>query len=278
MAAKNTTPQRLVVGPWSHVGMRGDATYTLDVDFGEDSTWGVQRYFAEQLAFFDRWLKEDGAAPADEAPVRIFVMGGGSGRKTAARQARPRRPLARRARVAARARRRRPSTCTPTARSRSRRLRARRSRGATSTTPTIRCRRSAATTARSASCRRTARGWSRRGARFLNPALRLRNIMTPGPADQKETAEFFAAREPTRGCRSAPTCSSTRPSRSRSRSRSPGRGGSSCASRRAPSTPTSPRSSWTSIRRTRTIRRATTCSSTTRSSAAATARASSARC
>ena len=34
MAAKNTTPQRLVVGPWSHVGMRGDATYTLDVDFG----------------------------------------------------------------------------------------------------------------------------------------------------------------------------------------------------------------------------------------------------
>ena len=49
-----------------------------------DSAWGVQRYFAEQLAFFDRWLKEDGGgAPADEAPVRIFVMGGGSGRKTA---------------------------------------------------------------------------------------------------------------------------------------------------------------------------------------------------
>ena len=62
MAAKNTTPQRLVVGPWSHVGMRGDATYTLDVDFGADAAWGVQRYFAEQLAFFDRWLKEDAAA------------------------------------------------------------------------------------------------------------------------------------------------------------------------------------------------------------------------
>ena len=27
-----------------------------------DSVWGVQRYFAEQLAFFDRWLKEDAAA------------------------------------------------------------------------------------------------------------------------------------------------------------------------------------------------------------------------
>ena len=38
--------------------MRGDATYTLDVDFGADAVWGVQRYFAEQLAFFDRWLKD----------------------------------------------------------------------------------------------------------------------------------------------------------------------------------------------------------------------------
>ncbi len=33
-------------------------------------------------------------------------------------------------------------------------------------------------------------------ARLLNPALRLRNIMTPGPADQKESAAFFTAREP----------------------------------------------------------------------------------
>ena len=104
MAAKNSSPQRLVVGPWSHVGMRGDATFTLDVDFGEASRWGVQRYFDEQLDFFDRWLP-DGATgpPADEAPVRIFVMGGGSGRRPS-RQARPRRPLARRAGVAARPR------------------------------------------------------------------------------------------------------------------------------------------------------------------------------
>jgi putative CocE/NonD family hydrolase len=32
--------------------------------------------------------------------------------------------------------------------------------------------------------------------RLLNPALLLRNIMTPGPADQKESAAFFTAREP----------------------------------------------------------------------------------
>jgi putative CocE/NonD family hydrolase len=34
--------------------------------------------------------------------------------------------------------------------------------------------------------------------RLLNPALLLRNIMTPGPADQKETQEFFTARQPGR--------------------------------------------------------------------------------
>ena len=80
MAAKNAAPQRLVIGPWSHVGMRGDSTFCHDVDFGPGSVWGVQRYFEEQLAFFSRWLHDDATGqPAGEAPVRIFVMGGGSG-------------------------------------------------------------------------------------------------------------------------------------------------------------------------------------------------------
>ena len=59
--------------------------------------------------------------------------------------------------------RRRPSTCTATARSPARRRRPRPSRGASPTTPPIPCRRSAASTARSASCRRRGRRWSRRG-------------------------------------------------------------------------------------------------------------------
>ena len=33
-------------------------------------------------------------------------------------------------------------------------------------------------------------------SRFLSPVLRLRNILTPGPMDQQETPEIFAAREP----------------------------------------------------------------------------------
>lgn len=81
LAARSSAPPRLVVGPWSHVGMRGDASYTLDVDFGPESVWGVQRYFEEQLRFFDRWLRDERTGLEEEPPVRIFVMGGGSGRR-----------------------------------------------------------------------------------------------------------------------------------------------------------------------------------------------------
>ena len=159
------SPQRLVIGPWSHVGMRGDSTFCHDVDFGPKSVWGVQRYFEEQLAFFSRWLPDDATAhPAGEPPVRIFVMGGGSGRKTAEGKldhgGRWREehewPLAR---------------AVPT----SFHLqpdgglrdgagsRPARSRGVTPSIRRTRCRRSAACTARSGSCRPRARGWSRPG-------------------------------------------------------------------------------------------------------------------
>lgn len=86
MVERNATPQRLVVGPWSHVGMRSDASYTNDVDFGAGSVWGVDRYFAEQLRFFDEWLRGDSRGDQARAPspVSIFVMGGGSGRRTRA--------------------------------------------------------------------------------------------------------------------------------------------------------------------------------------------------
>ena len=176
--------------------MRGDATYTLDVDFGADVGLGVQRYFAEQLAFFDRWLRRTGRRARGEAPVRIFVMGGGSGRKTALGKLdhggrwreehewplarRPRRPLPP-------ARRRLALAGGARGRDEPRRY---------TYDPAHRCRRSAGTTARSASCRPEGAGMEPAWSRLLSPALRLRNILTPGRADQRETAEFFAAREP----------------------------------------------------------------------------------
>jgi hypothetical protein len=194
MAAQNESPQRLIVGPWSHVGMRGDASYTLDADFGRDSVWGVQRYFAEQLRFFEAYLR-DGGAPLDDPPVRIFVMGGGSGRRTAQGKldhggrwrdehewplARAEAQtwhlggdgsLSREAAAAAGARR---FTYDPE-----------------HPVPTIGGNYCAVGELPS-----DGPGIEPMWARLLNPTLRLRNVLTPGPADQKEAPEFFAAREP----------------------------------------------------------------------------------
>jgi putative CocE/NonD family hydrolase len=199
MAAKNESPQRLIIGPWSHVGMRGDATWTLDVDFGPTSVWGVQRYFEEQLAFFDRWLSDDAAGhPADEAPITIFVMGGGSGRKTDLGKLdhggrwrdEHEWPLARavattlhlhgdgKLRAEAPAADADPRTFTY---------------DPDDPVPTIGGLYCAVGELPSGDG-----GIEPMWARLLNPALLLRNIQTPGPADQKESEEFFTAREPYR--------------------------------------------------------------------------------
>jgi len=198
MRAQNASPARLVVGPWSHVGMRGDATFTLDVDFGESSRWGVAHYFERQLAFFDRWLKEADADPADEPPVRIFVMGGGSGRKTAEGKldhggrwrGEEEWPLARAV----------PTTYWLAGD----RLSATEAAGPARSfvydpeepVPTI-----GGLYCAVGEFPREGEGMEPMWMRLLNPALILRNIMTPGPADQKEGEEFFTSRVPGRRLR-----------------------------------------------------------------------------
>lgn len=199
MAAKNRSPQRLVVGPWSHVGMRGDATFTLDVDFGEDSRWGPRRYFERQLEFFDRWLP-DGAPghPADEAPVRIFVMGGGSGRRTELGKLdhggrwrdEQEWPLARAVQTTfhlhgdGSLRTDAPPPGDPP-----------RSFVYDPETPVP--------TIGGLYCAvgefpQEGEGMEPMWMRLLNPALLMRNIMTPGPADQKESEDFFTSQQPGR--------------------------------------------------------------------------------
>ena len=70
MAAQNRSPQRIVIGPWSHVGMRGEATYCHEVDFGPESVWGVERYFEEQLEYLSRWLPDDATGQPPGVPDR----------------------------------------------------------------------------------------------------------------------------------------------------------------------------------------------------------------
>jgi len=77
------SPVCLILGPWTH-GNRS-LRYSGDVDFGpaaalENSL--ASDFLALRLQWFDAWLKEP-AAQSIESTVRLFVMGGGSGRKNA---------------------------------------------------------------------------------------------------------------------------------------------------------------------------------------------------
>jgi len=75
-------PVSLIMGPWTH-GARS-VSYSGDVDFGERSTVDGnlgEDYNSYRLAFFNYWLKGQDTAWAKEPAVRIFVMGGGSGRR-----------------------------------------------------------------------------------------------------------------------------------------------------------------------------------------------------
>jgi predicted acyl esterase len=73
---------RLIIGPWNHVGMRSDSTYVYDVDFGASSAWGLNRYTSEHLKFFEASAFRD-VSREGGVVVNVFVMGGGTGRRTA---------------------------------------------------------------------------------------------------------------------------------------------------------------------------------------------------
>jgi hypothetical protein len=85
MTRLNESPQRLVLGPWNHGAMRGAGTTSVgDVDFGPEARWGNEVLNRERLRWFDRWLKGVDTGVEDDPPVRLFVMGGGNGRRNAA--------------------------------------------------------------------------------------------------------------------------------------------------------------------------------------------------
>ncbi|HEY2684406.1 MAG TPA: CocE/NonD family hydrolase [Steroidobacteraceae bacterium] len=69
--------QRLIVGPWTHSApgraFAGDAEFTADAAIDLN---------AFQARWFDHWLKHADNHVDTEAPVRIYVMGGGDAHKT----------------------------------------------------------------------------------------------------------------------------------------------------------------------------------------------------
>ena len=76
------SPVSLIMGPWTH-GARS-VTYSGDVDFGPQSTLDnpTEGNFNQQRRhFFDHWLKGADNGWEKRPAVKIFVMGGGSGRR-----------------------------------------------------------------------------------------------------------------------------------------------------------------------------------------------------
>ena len=83
LKAAGRGPQWLILGPWTH----GDRSVTFagDVDFGPDATvdsW-TGDWLGFRLRFLDRWVRGVPNGVEHDPPVRIFVMGGGSGRRNA---------------------------------------------------------------------------------------------------------------------------------------------------------------------------------------------------
>ncbi len=77
MVARKKSPQRLIMGPWPH-GMGAEAkSFTGQVSFGEPAAFST---FEERLAWLDHTLKGIDNGLSDRAPVRLFIMGGGSGK------------------------------------------------------------------------------------------------------------------------------------------------------------------------------------------------------
>ena len=72
---------KAVVGPWVH-GSQGPAqTFAGDVEFGKDAA--LPDFSLWQLRIFDWALRGKPLAGLPDAPIRLFVMGGGDGRRHA---------------------------------------------------------------------------------------------------------------------------------------------------------------------------------------------------
>jgi uncharacterized protein len=82
LSAAKRSPMRLILGPWTH----GDRSlsHAGEVEFGPAAPVDgnlAEDFFDLRRRWFDRWIKGVANGVEDEPAVRVFVMGGGSGRR-----------------------------------------------------------------------------------------------------------------------------------------------------------------------------------------------------
>jgi hypothetical protein len=78
LAKRHKSPQKMILGPWIH-GAHAASAHG-QADFGPEAAINGLQF---RLRWYDRWLKDAPNGVENEAPVKIFVMGGGSEVKTA---------------------------------------------------------------------------------------------------------------------------------------------------------------------------------------------------
>ncbi|HSC27652.1 MAG TPA: CocE/NonD family hydrolase [Vicinamibacterales bacterium] len=77
--ARHRNPTWMLLGPWLHGYDDFARTWAGDVDFGGGAAIDINDI---RLRWFDRFLKGLNTGIEEGPPVRIFVMGGGTGRRT----------------------------------------------------------------------------------------------------------------------------------------------------------------------------------------------------
>ncbi len=78
LARTKHSPQRLIVGPWTH--SRQGVPEAGEADFTPDARIDIEQL---EVRWFDHFLKGEDNGVERVAPVRIYVMGGGDGHRTA---------------------------------------------------------------------------------------------------------------------------------------------------------------------------------------------------
>ena len=79
LSALKKGPVRALVGPWTHAADSPERVYAGDAEFGADAAVDFKQ---THLRWFDQWMRGVDNGVRDEAPIRLFVMGGGEGYRT----------------------------------------------------------------------------------------------------------------------------------------------------------------------------------------------------
>lgn len=80
LSAAKESPVRVLIGPWTHGTSEPENTVAGDAEFGSDAA--IPSFADLHLRWYDQFVRGTDRGLGSDAPIRLFVMGGGSGTKT----------------------------------------------------------------------------------------------------------------------------------------------------------------------------------------------------